>query len=662
MTASSYRLRVGATVAVGIVLIGAALVVRSRLPRQDMVLPLSTVKPGDLVEKEGLILELTPRIGQLLNTSALNLAIPDPMCRELFAEQVEVTGLADDEPVLLEDLQLAGIARYSWKISSHELRDQSSLRLWQPVWDSIEFVERAGFYIVDASYTSDQPPRLQTEIGFDAVARSKTGGVISLKSRSEVVWRFPSDGTKSAADLKIVKWVTRSFHTDFIREKMYEETLDHVLTDVALRDRLRSSRHEELILERHAWLAGQLEKQSTESAPDHVRTGEADGPDLQKWPGPHPWFSNVSQDRHPSVSVVDIDRDGFDDLYVMDRWRRNVLLRNRQDGTYEEIAEPAGLDFKGDCTTAIFADFDNDGDPDLFLGRALQPGLFLENVAGRFVDRTDSHVEVRMPALITSAAAADYNGDGLLDIYLCTYGAHLLQDQLEQSESDPERILLNEFLPSDHAEYLRSLIEAPEHHRYFQFAGPPNLLLVNLGQNRFTEAPENDQLQCWRHTYQATWNDYDGDGDPDLYVANDFSANSLFRNDGSGGFVDVAEQTGTTDIGFGMGVAWGDYDADGRADLYVSNMYSKAGRRITGQLDRIDERFGRMARGNSLFRNHGDTFTKVSGDRKPALQVEKAGWSWAGQFCDVDNDGWLDLHALSGYYSAPQEVAVQVDL
>ena len=69
-----------------------------------------------------------------------------------------------------------------------------------------------------------------------------------------------------------------------------------------------------------------------------------------------------------------------------------------------------------------------------------------------------------------------------------------------------------------------------------------------------------------------------------------------------------------------------------------------------------------MARGNSLFHNSEARFEKVSGLEESTLQVEKAGWSWSGQFVDFDNDGWLDVHALSGYYSAPSEVAVQVDL
>ncbi|MFP6763761.1 MAG: VCBS repeat-containing protein, partial [Planctomycetaceae bacterium] len=439
MTALLQPLRIWAIIGAGLLMVGAAIAVRNRLNREVHNATPASVKHSDLVEKEGLILELTPRIGRLLNTSALNLTIPDPMSLELFAEQVEVTHLADGGHGPVTKLRSVGVERSRWEIGSQGLCDRNRLRLWAPVWDSIEFVERARFFVVNAEYTTDQPPRLQTEIGFEAVARTKSGRCVSLNARSEVQWRLSPDKPQSAAALKIVSWVTRSFEIDSIAEKMYEETLDRVLSDVQLRERLRSSRHEELILEWHAWLtAGQVEN----TRPNEGESDRSSAETLKKWPGQHPWFSSVSQDRHPSVSVVDIDRDGFDDLYVMDRWRKNVLLKNRQDGTYEDIAEAAGLDFEGHCTSAIFADFDNDGDADLFLGRSLEPSLFLENVAGIFVDRTESSVLVRMPALISAAAAADYNGDGLLDIYLSTYGAHLVQDQLEKSKNENHLILL----------------------------------------------------------------------------------------------------------------------------------------------------------------------------------------------------------------------------
>jgi hypothetical protein len=181
-----------------------------------------------------------------------------------------------------------------------------------------------------------------------------------------------------------------------------------------------------------------------------------------------------------------------------------------------------------------------------------------------------------------------------------------------------------------------------------------------MGGGRFVAAPGGELLQVWRNTFQSTWSDYDGDGDLDVYLANDFAPNNLFRNDGGGRFTDVTAGTGTADIGFGMGASWGDYDNDGRQDLYVTNMYSTAGRRITAELS--DSTLASMARGNSLLRNQPDKFVRVSGLEPPALTVERAGWGWGSQFIDVDNDGWLDIHALSGYYTSPPRPGSQPDL
>jgi hypothetical protein len=167
-------------------------------------------------------------------------------------------------------------------------------------------------------------------------------------------------------------------------------------------------------------------------------------------------------------------------------------------------------------------------------------------------------------------------------------------------------------------------------------------------------------VAIWHNTYQATFGDLDGDGDPDLYVANDFAPNHFFRND-EGRLVDVTDEV-TADIGFGMGVSMGDYDNDGRQDLYVSNMFSKAGRRIASQLPDLDPRLAAMARGNSLLRNLGDHFEKVSGEEEGTVQVEVAGWAWGGQFLDVDNDGWLDVYALSGNYTPPREIPSELDV
>ena len=161
-----------------------------------------------------------------------------------------------------------------------------------------------------------------------------------------------------------------------------------------------------------------------------------------------------------------------------------------------------------------------------------------------------------------------------------------------------------------------------------------------------------------RHSNAAAWEDYDGDGDPDLYVANDYGKNCLYRNDfdpatGACRFVEVGAVSGVEDTGPGMSVSWGDYDNDGDADLYVGNMFSSAGGRIFDQsnfrswLDE-DSRalYRRFIKGNSLFENLGNgKFREVGGP----LGVEPGRWAWSSVFADLNSDGWEDVVVANGY-------------
>ena len=150
----------------------------------------------------------------------------------------------------------------------------------------------------------------------------------------------------------------------------------------------------------------------------------------------------------------------------------------------------------------------------------------------------------------------------------------------------------------------------------------------------------------------SSWEDYDNDGDVDLYVANDFGRNNLYRNDG-GRFVDVAAMAGAEDISAGMSVSWADYNRDGMMDLYVSNMFSAAGNRVafqrqfkTNTQQTAREHFQRHARGNTLFENAGDgTFR----DQSAAAAVTMGRWAWSSNFVDINNDGWEDLFVANGF-------------
>lgn len=637
------RSRLTAFAAVGVFLIAASVAVRVWVQSGSEAEPDyfgTPSEPNRLVEAEGVILDLTPVLKSEIAHSVLNLRLPDALARGRFAGTVDVADLTDTAPKRISQIELPALTMFEQPVEKAESQvPRDDLQLWQPLFASVDYFERAGFSIVRGEFDEDNPERIHTEVSFEGVARDAQNRMLLIEAKQTITWLPATEADEHSEDTEwqIVGWHQKSMKLTEADAPMFAESLDAIIPDPALRARLRHSRHEDYILEQYAALLAE-----------------------QEWTPPHPHFTFVSQDRHPAVSVVDYDGDGLDDLYVMARWGKNILLHNRG-GWFEDAAADVGLDVDSFCSSAAFADFDNDGDPDLMLGRTLEPSMYFENVDGRYIDRSDTLPTGALPMLVSSVSVADFNRDGLLDVYFATYAADLLENETKSAAKSDNRSLAR-FLSEKDARLLSDKLNSRQYDRYLSNAGPPNLLLANAGGGSFEVAAHNQSAQGWRHTYQGSWSDFDNDGDPDLYLANDFAVNILLRNDGEQGFVDVAEEAGTTDIGFGMGASWGDFDGDGRQDLYVSNMFSKAGQRITGQLENIDTRFGRMARGNSLFCAQDQGFKKVSGLGPGELHVEKAGWSWSGQFVDVDNDGWLDVHALSGYYTAPKEIAVQVDL
>jgi hypothetical protein len=633
---------------------------RSRSGRDD-----ETIR--GIVASEELILELTPRLG-LLSRSALNLALPDEGAREIFAERVAVVDLAAEEPRLGRELAASSARVRTWRPGEREERAAQDLALWRPFLERVHYFEHARFYLKDGRFSGSGFRVFDSDAGFEGLARTKDGAWSGARGKLRVVWErapeapvggggagpAPAAAAGGGALWRIAALETRSLETTDSGELLFAEVLDRALPRAADLEKARRSLHEEAA----------------------VRYYEGGAQVL-----PSPYFAPISANQKPAVSVADVDGDGLDDLYVMERLGKNQLLRNRGDGTFEEVAAEWGLDLDGDSTAAIFADFDNDGDPDVFLGRSLKRSLYLENDGRRFIDR--SFAAPALPYLVVSMAAADYNGDGLLDLYLCTYRPAILEDIVTGAQTTPYTTLgddqspvsgvakgasrwPDEFLsPEEAREHYRRHGEASPEERSFgnvlDQVGPPNVLLVNRG-GRFETAPESAEVGVWRNSLQATWGDHDEDGDPDLYVANDWARDYLFRNDGPAGFADVTEEAGITHFGFAMGATWGDYDNDGHDDLYVSNMYSKAGRRITARIPGLDSSFAASAAGNYLYRQDAGRFELVSGLEPPGLLVADAGWSWGGQFADLDNDGYLDLYVLSGYYTAPEKLSTGLDL
>ena len=343
------------------------------------------------------------------------------------------------------------------------------------------------------------------------------------------------------------------------------------------------------------------------------------------------------------ITTVDYDNDGFYDLFVPDGVLSR-LFRNRTDGTFEDVTARAGLAGLDGASVAVFADYDNDGQKDAFVSRTFEPNqLFHNNGDGTFTDVT-ARSGLQADCCTTVASWADYNNDGRLDLYV--------------------------------GRYLDPRIKIPT--TFYARNGEPNQLYRNEGDGRFTNVTEQAGVGELGLCLASVWGDYDDDGYPDLYVVNDFGRATLYHNERNGAFTDVTVKSGTLAYGAGMNATMGDYDNDGRLDLYTTDIRSEhawfaesptvwrymlnSWRQGVWKSDMpgfgFVNVFQQMASGNHLLKNRGDgTFEDVS----VSAGANPHGWFWGASLADFDNDGWQDIYAANGWVYNDRGTEIELD-
>lgn len=328
------------------------------------------------------------------------------------------------------------------------------------------------------------------------------------------------------------------------------------------------------------------------------------------------------------VAVADYDRDGDLDLYFTTAqtttdWlagrkpRANALYRNDGDGAFTDVAREAGVARADWNAGAYFADYDNDGDADLFLTAWGPNALYRNDGDGTFTDVTRQAGVAGPPdAWSASAAFGDLDRDGDLDLYVANYVQYDLRD--------PE------------LGGLKTLWHGiPVYRGPVGLVGQSDVLYRNNGDGTFTDVTREAgiaDLHPPHYGLGVVMSDLDDDADLDIYVANDSQPNFLWRNDGGLRFTEIAALAGVATNEdakeqAGMGVDAGDFDGDLRQDLFVTNFSHDW---------------------NTLYRNRGDMV--FSDDTFPAgLRDSYRYLAWGTKFFDYDNDGWLDLFVANGH-------------
>ena len=323
---------------------------------------------------------------------------------------------------------------------------------------------------------------------------------------------------------------------------------------------------------------------------------------------------------------IDYDGDGRFDIYIVqghsqsDRAAEpgdtaNVLWRNLGEGRFADVTEAAGVGDRSFGTGLAVGDYDNDGDSDLYVTNFRGNVLYRNEGDGRFRD-VSKEAGVAGKLWSASAAFLDVNRDGLLDIYVANY-VYYDAARARPCTGNPKKI--------------------PSYCHPNVFDGAPDSLYINRGSGRFEDVSRQAGIALSGRILSKGLgvlpSDYDGDGDVDIFVANDSVANFLWRNLGDGRFEDAALEAGVALNSNGeaeacMGIDSGDVNGDGRLDYFITNFADET---------------------DTLYLGEGDGFLFDGTHRSGLAGPTFAPLGFGTRLVDIDLDGHVDIYVARGH-------------
>ena len=319
------------------------------------------------------------------------------------------------------------------------------------------------------------------------------------------------------------------------------------------------------------------------------------------------------------VALLDFNADGYLDIYCVNADTLpgtessqpicNRLYRNNGNMTFMDVTHQAGVPGNGYGVGCCIGDYDNDGDPDIYISYFGRNQLYSNNGDGTFSDLTQQ-AGVGDSRWGTSCSFADYNNDGYLDLYVANYVDFQLDNNPKCSRGNFPTYCNPDIFPST-----------------------SGILYHNNRDGTFTDVSESAGIRKAGKGLGVVWGDYDNDRDLDLFVANDLMQDFLFRNEGNGSFTEISMLIGVAfnEDGLplnGMGTNFGDYNNDGNLDLIVTNFQDQT---------------------NLLFHNEGDGFFTDLSYSSGIGEKSLIYLSWGVDFLDYDNDSYLDIFVVNGH-------------